>query len=120
MPLHLGRTKRLASREQRLALIAALHGCSRPGCNAPASMCAVHHVLDYRKNGITDLTNLTLACDSCHALIHDGPGGWKTSTEGSQSHTQAAPPGSRHHTSIQIRFHESIIGTGRASYSRRH
>lgn len=85
MPLHLGRTKRLASREQRLALIAALHGCSRPGCDAPASMCAVHHVLDYRKNGTTDLTNLTLACDSCHALIHDGPGGWKTSTGGAQS-----------------------------------
>ncbi|MFI5777611.1 DUF222 domain-containing protein [Nocardia sp. NPDC051570] len=78
LPLHLGRTKRLATRTQRLALIAALHGCSRPGCDAPASLCAVHHVLDYRKGGHTDLPNLTLACDPCHALIHDGPGGWKT------------------------------------------
>ncbi|MFI5782069.1 DUF222 domain-containing protein [Nocardia sp. NPDC051570] len=78
LPLHLGRTRRLATRTQRLALIAALHGCSRPGCDAPASLCAVHHVLDYRKGGRTDLSNLTLACDPCHALVHDGPGGWKT------------------------------------------
>ncbi|WP_328393653.1 HNH endonuclease signature motif containing protein [Nocardia sp. NBC_00416] len=85
MPLHLGRVKRLASPAQRLALIAALKGCSRPGCNAPASLCAVHHVLEYRRNGTTDVTNLTLACDSCHALIHDGPGGWKTKTEGPRS-----------------------------------
>ncbi|WP_249358625.1 HNH endonuclease signature motif containing protein [Nocardia cyriacigeorgica] len=81
LPLHLGRTKRLASAAQRLALIAALKGCSRPGCDAPASLSAVHHVLDYRKNGATDIDNLTLACDTCHALIHDGPGGWKTRTE---------------------------------------
>ncbi|WP_349292415.1 HNH endonuclease signature motif containing protein [Nocardia cyriacigeorgica] len=85
LPLHLGRTKRLASAAQRLALIAALKGCSRPGCDAPASLSAVHHVLDYRKNGATDIDNLTLACDACHALIHDGPGGWKTCTEGPHS-----------------------------------
>ncbi|WP_157124109.1 HNH endonuclease signature motif containing protein, partial [Nocardia mexicana] len=85
LPVHLGRMKRLASRAQRLALIAALRGCSRPGCDAPASLCAVHHVLDYRKGGATDLENLTLACDGCHALIHDGPGGWKTIVEGPNS-----------------------------------
>nr|WP_280215316.1 DUF222 domain-containing protein [Nocardia cyriacigeorgica] len=82
LPLHLGRMKRLASREQRLALIAALKGCSRPGCDAPASLCAVHHIRDYRRNGTTDIENLTLACDSCHALIHDGPGGWATVVQG--------------------------------------
>ncbi|WP_280480894.1 HNH endonuclease signature motif containing protein [Nocardia cyriacigeorgica] len=85
LPLHLGRSKRLASAAQRLALIAALKGCSRPGCDAPASLSAVHHVLDYRKNGHTDIENLTLACDSCHALIHDGVGGWKTRVEGPRS-----------------------------------
>ncbi|WP_280469047.1 HNH endonuclease signature motif containing protein [Nocardia cyriacigeorgica] len=85
LPLHLGRTKRLASAAQRLALIAALKGCSRPGCDAPASLSAVHHVLDYRNNGHTDIENLTLACDSCHALIHDGVGGWKTRLEGPRS-----------------------------------
>jgi hypothetical protein len=78
LSLHLGRMKRLASPTQRLALIAALRGCSRPGCDAPASLCAAHHIRDYAKGGPTDITNLVLACDACHALIHDGPGGWKT------------------------------------------
>jgi hypothetical protein len=81
LPLYLGRTRRLASSAQRLALIASLRGCSRPGCNAPASLCAVHHVIGYHQNGCTDIENLTLACDACHALIHDGPGGWKTRME---------------------------------------
>ncbi|WP_227980736.1 HNH endonuclease signature motif containing protein [Nocardia spumae] len=85
LPLHLGRMKRLASPTQRLALIAALRGCSRPGCDAPASLCAAHHIRDYAKGGPTDITNLVLACDACHALIHDGPGGWKTVTEGTFS-----------------------------------
>ncbi|WP_330179607.1 HNH endonuclease [Nocardia sp. NBC_01503] len=77
-PLRLGRGRRLASAAQRLALIAAEKGCTRPGCGAPASISAVHHVTEYAKEGRTDIENLTLACDSCHALIHDGPGGWKT------------------------------------------
>jgi hypothetical protein len=55
LPLHLGRARRLASPAQRLALIASLRGCTRPGCNAPASLAAVHHVVDYRKGGCTDI-----------------------------------------------------------------
>ena len=41
-------------------------------------MTAVHHVHDWRKGGNTDIDELTLGCDACHALIHDGPGGWQT------------------------------------------
>ncbi|MGW4479593.1 HNH endonuclease signature motif containing protein [Rhodococcus triatomae] len=79
-PLHLGRAKRLATADQRLALIASSGGCTRPGCDAPASMTAVHHVREWRDGGRTDIDNLDLACDHCHALIHDGPGGWQTRT----------------------------------------
>ena len=78
LPLHLGRTRRLASPEQRLALMATLRGCSRPGCDAPATLCAVHHVRDYRTGGATDIENLVWACDHCHSLINDTPRGWKT------------------------------------------
>ncbi|MFI9503409.1 DUF222 domain-containing protein [Nocardia sp. NPDC052566] len=85
MPLHFAQGKRLASAGQRLALIAALRGCSRPGCTAPASISAAHHVRDYAKDGPTDIENLTLACDHCHGLIHDGPGGWKTIVLGKDS-----------------------------------
>ncbi|MFF3567556.1 DUF222 domain-containing protein [Nocardia jiangxiensis] len=85
LPLHLGRMRRLASPAQRLSLIAALGGCSRPGCDAPASLCAVHHVRDYRKGGRTDIENLVLACDHCHSLINDSATGWKTVVLGDDS-----------------------------------
>ncbi|MFI9503705.1 DUF222 domain-containing protein [Nocardia sp. NPDC052566] len=85
MPLHLAQGRRLASPAQRLALIAALHGCTRPGCSAPASITAAHHIRDHAKGGPTTIENLTLACDHCHALIHDGPGGWKTIALGKDS-----------------------------------
>lgn len=75
-PLHLGRRRRLASADQRLALIASDGGCTRPGCSAPASLCAVHHVTDWRKGGHTDIEGLALVCDACHAQINDGPAGW--------------------------------------------
>ncbi|SEE49992.1 HNH endonuclease [Rhodococcus jostii] len=79
-PLHLGRRRRVASADQRLALIAAEGGCTRAGCAAPASQCAVHHVREWRKGGHTDIDSLTLACDACHAQIHDGPAGWATTS----------------------------------------
>ncbi|RMI27536.1 HNH endonuclease signature motif containing protein, partial [Nocardia stercoris] len=69
LPLHMGRTKRLASPAQRLALTASLRGCTRPGCDAPASMCAVHHVSEWADGGSTDIENLVLACDHCHARV---------------------------------------------------
>ncbi|MGV9414206.1 DUF222 domain-containing protein, partial [Nocardia sp. NPDC003693] len=40
-PLHLSRGQRLANPAQRLALTATERGCTRPGCDAPASRSAV-------------------------------------------------------------------------------
>ncbi|MGW4117735.1 HNH endonuclease signature motif containing protein [Nocardia sp. NPDC004711] len=51
MPLHLGRSERLANSAQRLALIATERGCTRPGCNAPATMTAVHHITEWAHAG---------------------------------------------------------------------
>ncbi|MGW5106762.1 DUF222 domain-containing protein [Nocardia sp. NPDC004123] len=85
LPLYLGRCQRLATPAQRLALIARDKGCTRPGCDAPASMCAVHHITDWAKGGPTDLTNLTLVCDHCHALVNDSAEGWKTVVMGKDS-----------------------------------
>ncbi|MFE3190959.1 DUF222 domain-containing protein [Nocardia sp. NPDC059240] len=85
IPLFLGRGKRLASPGQRLALIARDKGCTRPGCDAPASMCAVHHITDWADGGPTDLSNLALACDHCHALVNDSVDGWKTVVMGKDS-----------------------------------
>ncbi|MEU0538372.1 DUF222 domain-containing protein [Nocardia sp. NPDC005978] len=77
-PLHLSRGQRLANPAQRLALTATERGCTRPGCDAPASRSAVHHIKEWADGGDTDIENLTFACDACHAQINTGPNGWKT------------------------------------------
>ncbi|MEC3958721.1 DUF222 domain-containing protein [Nocardia sp. CDC153] len=78
IPLYLAHGERLASSGQRLALIARDRGCTHPGCDVPASMCAAHHVIDWAKGGPTDLNNLALVCDHHHAMVNDSENGWQT------------------------------------------
>ncbi|MFI1913249.1 DUF222 domain-containing protein [Nocardia sp. NPDC020380] len=85
MPLHMGRSERLATPAQRYALIASERGCTRPGCDAPAALCQVHHITEWADGGPTDIDNLTLACDHCHALVNDSDNGWKTVVMGKDS-----------------------------------
>ncbi|WP_369633847.1 DUF222 domain-containing protein [Nocardia sp. JMUB6875] len=77
--------QRLATPGQRLALIARDKGCTHPDCDAPPSMCAAHHVIDWAKGGPTDLTNLALVCDHHHALVNDSADGWSTVMLGKNS-----------------------------------
>ncbi|OBF93845.1 maturase, partial [Mycobacterium sp. 852002-51163_SCH5372311] len=42
-PLYLGRTRRIASPDQRVVLYATDRGCTHPGCDAPGYYSEVHH-----------------------------------------------------------------------------
>lgn len=64
--LDLGRSRRIASRSQTLALIARDVGCSFPGCSHPAEWCERHHIREWADGGLTDLHNLTLLCRYHH------------------------------------------------------
>jgi hypothetical protein len=64
--LSLGRSRRLASRQQSLALIARDGGCSFPGCDTVPEWCERHHVVSWIDGGATDLDNLTLLCRYHH------------------------------------------------------
>jgi Domain of unknown function (DUF222) len=66
VPLALGRSRRLASAGQTMALIARDAGCSFPGCTHPPQWCDRHHILDWILGGPTDLDNLTLLCRYHH------------------------------------------------------
>ena len=66
VPLALGRTRRIASRGQTMALIAREGGCSFPGCDHPPQWCDRHHIIDWIDGGRTDLDNLTLLCRYHH------------------------------------------------------
>jgi len=78
-PLHFGRSRRLATADQRLLLTAWQRGCTRPGCDAPASHCAVHHLTEWQHGGGTDIDNLALVCDADHARVTDS--GWRTTAD---------------------------------------
>lgn len=74
--LYLGRTKRIASADQRIVLHAKDRGCTAPGCEMPGYLSEVHHVDEWATGGLTNIDKLTFACGCHHKLIK--PGGWRT------------------------------------------
>ncbi|WP_319430412.1 HNH endonuclease signature motif containing protein [Mycobacterium sp. RTGN5] len=75
--LWLGRTKRIATADQRIILHARDRGCTRPGCDAPGYHSVVHHAAkDWKAGGNTDINDLALACPPDNQLVETG--GWDT------------------------------------------
>ena len=75
--LDLGRTKRIASADQRIVLLAKDRGCTFPGCTVPGFLTEVHHAeCDWAQDGLTNINDLTLACGPHNRLV--GPGKWRT------------------------------------------
>jgi hypothetical protein len=74
-PLYLGRTRRVASPDQRIVLYAKDRGCTHPGCDSPGYWCEVHHVDGWSTGGASDADNLTFACAPHHKIVDKG---WQT------------------------------------------
>ncbi|MBV9823037.1 MAG: DUF222 domain-containing protein [Actinobacteria bacterium] len=79
-----GRTKRIATRAQTIALTARDRGCSFPGCDHPPEHCQRHHVVSWADGGATDLDNLTLVCGFHHREFDRG--GWACRMVAGQPH----------------------------------
>ena len=80
-----GRTRRLFSRNQRLALVERDGGCAM--CGAPPGHVEVHHIRWWARDaGPTDLANGVLLCESCHHRIHDND--WSIRREGIGIHAK--------------------------------
>ncbi len=70
--LGVGRTRRLATRAQRRALLRRDGGCARPGCTETRiERLHAHHMRHWLFGGGTDIDNLVLLCDVDHGLVHD-------------------------------------------------
>ncbi|WP_256979298.1 MULTISPECIES: HNH endonuclease signature motif containing protein [unclassified Rhodococcus (in: high G+C Gram-positive bacteria)] len=87
VPLALGRTTRLATDDQRIALTIRDRCCVM--CGRPAQWCQAHHVKFWEHGGPTDLNNLALVCGECHRLVHHGD--WQL-LMGADGHPYAIPP----------------------------
>jgi hypothetical protein len=88
-PLYLGRTKRIATGDQRLVLHALQRGCTAPGCDVPGYFAEVHHIDEWADGGNTDIDRLTFACKTDHTTIT--PGGWQTRKR-TDGRTEWIPP----------------------------
>jgi hypothetical protein len=81
LPLYLGRARRLASTEQRIASFSRTGGevCSFPGCGQPASHSEMHHAKeDWANGGKTDITDLAPACGPHNRMVGPNPGQYTT------------------------------------------
>jgi len=74
-PLYLGRSRRIATPDQRVVLYAKDRGCTHPGCDVPGYWSEVHHVDDWAAGGLTDADKLTFACQPNHKQAGNG---WQT------------------------------------------
>jgi hypothetical protein len=70
VPLDVGRTRRLVTPKQRVALNARDGGCTFPNCGRPARWSDAHHITSWLDGGATDLNNLVLLCRRHHRIIH--------------------------------------------------
>lgn len=70
-PLYLGRSKRIATLDQRIVCHARDKGCTRPGCTEPGYHCEVMHTPDWDPGGATDADQLHFGCDHDHKLVTD-------------------------------------------------
>lgn len=69
--LHLGRSRRLASRAQRRALRLRDGVCAFPGCHQSRHLDA-HHTTPWSQGGATDIDGLALLCRRHHVMVHEG------------------------------------------------
>ena len=71
LPLDLGRTSRLFTESQRIALGLTHKTCVADGCERPFAWCEIHHREQWAFGGRTDLADAVPVCGFHHRRIHD-------------------------------------------------
>ena len=72
LPLDMGRSKRLFTAAQRIAIANRDLGCITPGCEAPPGWCEGHHWRDDWAHGATtNINDGALLCSRHHHQAHD-------------------------------------------------
>ncbi|WP_164519608.1 HNH endonuclease signature motif containing protein, partial [Nocardioides ferulae] len=69
--LDLGRSQRLFTGPQRIAMGLAHHQCQARGCTVPAAWCEAHHKNPWAQGGNTDLADGALLCPWHHHRDYD-------------------------------------------------
>ena len=72
VPIDLGRSARLFSASQRIALASCYTECAAEHCNRPFAWSELHHRQPWSAHGSTDLGNAIALCGTHHRMIHGG------------------------------------------------
>ncbi len=67
-PLYLGRSKRIATADQRIICYARDRGCTYPNCTVPGYHSEVHHAPGWYPDGRSDADKLFFACGAHNAV----------------------------------------------------
>ena len=70
VPLDVGRSRRVATHAQRIALRAMYDTCAEPGCTVRFADCDIHHRHPWHQGASTDLANLIPLCSRHHHDAH--------------------------------------------------
>jgi hypothetical protein len=89
-PLDVGRTQRLHTTRQRIAIAARDGGCRWLDCDRPPSWTEVHHPIPWSRGGSTSVENGISLCAFHHLLAHNE--GWRIEREGAE-YWLLPPPG---------------------------
>ena len=89
-----GRSKRLATAEQRIAIEAMQSTCSHPDCRVTVDECRLHHIDVWKRGGRTDLDRMAPVCETHHHLVHEG--GWTLQIAADRTATWIRPDGVVH------------------------
>ncbi len=88
-PLDLGRSRRLFTEGQRLAMAIRDGECRWPGCDEPPNRCDAAHITPWDRHGPTDLANGILFCRYHHRRYDTD--GWTITHLGGRRHLVPPP-----------------------------
>jgi hypothetical protein len=81
--MNVGRTQRLFTERQRIALAVRDGGCAVAGCDRPPSWCEAHHIVQWKRDeGRTDVADGILLCRRHHLMVHNN--GWEIIRKGAE------------------------------------
>jgi len=108
--LDVGRSRRLATDDQRRALRAMYRSCGVGDCDVPFDHCEIHHLDEWASHhGETNLNRLIPCCSRHHHLVHEGR--WQLELDPrTRELTITLPDGSEHQRS---RPHSATVPTVR-------
>lgn len=108
-PIDVGRTHRLHSVRQRIAIAAQWNGCPWGDCDRPPSMTEVHHIEAFDGTNTTVANGISL-CRFHHMELHAN--GWRISVREDASYWLIPPPTlDRHQVPIPLRRRSPFSGS---------